>query len=552
MALSTTTNRITYTGDASTTIFPYDFRIFANTDLVVTRVVIATGVKTVQTITTQYMVSGAGNATGGNVTMLSAPPATDELVIERSVPYTPGVDLVDNEVEPAETSEDALDKLTMLAQQNLDLIDRSVRLDINQDPDVVSPVLPAPEADKIIGWNDDGTALVNLTFDEAASGDAVAAAAAAAVSEANAANSESAAATSATSASNSATTAQSAAVSASASAASATTSAAEAAASAALISLPLPMSSGGSGGELTAVAGGVIYSTASTMAVTAAGTTGYPLLSKGAAAPAFGQLDLTVGVTGVLPAANGGSGGVTAIANGGTGATTAAGARTNLGLGSLAVLSSVAEGNLNSSSVSQSKLKTSIASYSTLSDGFVHQTLTGGTYSFYPQWKTDGSTLADLDIHIAKAHTPNPTTYVTSVTWASNGTVLIYLQNRYVTASGIDTWIFLMVDKITGKKISVSCAKDHPSYGNGGDPDKLSHPFGSYDKDKCDVVLVDKKTCDELEKEEDIVKCINESYEIGEDSKYIPLHSGKFLDEEPVLIDRIPDYIKVKKLIKRR
>lgn len=41
----------------------------------------------------------------------------------------------------------------------------------------------------------------------------------------------------------------------------------------------------------------------------APGTSGYPLLSAGAAAnPAFGQLNLTVGATGVLPVANGGTG----------------------------------------------------------------------------------------------------------------------------------------------------------------------------------------------------------------------------------------------------
>lgn len=41
----------------------------------------------------------------------------------------------------------------------------------------------------------------------------------------------------------------------------------------------------------------------------APGTTGYPLLSTGAAGdPAFGQLDLTVGVTGILPTPNGGTG----------------------------------------------------------------------------------------------------------------------------------------------------------------------------------------------------------------------------------------------------
>ena len=52
------------------------------------------------------------------------------------------------------------------------------------------------------------------------------------------------------------------------------------------------------------------------------GTTGYPLLSNGAAAnPSFGQLSLTAGVTGTLPIANGGTG----ITSFGTGVQTALG-----------------------------------------------------------------------------------------------------------------------------------------------------------------------------------------------------------------------------------
>ena len=50
------------------------------------------------------------------------------------------------------------------------------------------------------------------------------------------------------------------------------------------------------------------------VAFAAPGTTGYPLLSAGAASnPAFGQLSLTAGVTGTLPVANGGTGTATAF-----------------------------------------------------------------------------------------------------------------------------------------------------------------------------------------------------------------------------------------------
>ena len=53
------------------------------------------------------------------------------------------------------------------------------------------------------------------------------------------------------------------------------------------------------------------------VAFAAPSTTGYPLLSTGAASnPAFGQLSLTAGVTGTLPVANGGTGTATAFTTG--------------------------------------------------------------------------------------------------------------------------------------------------------------------------------------------------------------------------------------------
>lgn len=47
---------------------------------------------------------------------------------------------------------------------------------------------------------------------------------------------------------------------------------------------------GGTNANLTAIAGGVVYSGASAFAITAAGTTGQPLVSNGASAPAFGTI----------------------------------------------------------------------------------------------------------------------------------------------------------------------------------------------------------------------------------------------------------------------
>lgn len=97
------------------------------------------------------------------------------------------------------------------------------------------------------------------------------------------------------------------------------------------------------------------------------------------------------------------------VANGGTAATTAAGARTNLGLGSFAVMSapntianvlsdhtqeahnalSITPGN---TTVGTSQLKTSTGevSFTATSSQGQHLTLPGGSYGFYPQIKTSG------------------------------------------------------------------------------------------------------------------------------------------------------------------
>ena len=67
MTISTTVIKNSYSGTGSQDVFPYSFKIAADADI---QVIIrsATGTETVKTITTHYTVSGAGNATGGNVT----------------------------------------------------------------------------------------------------------------------------------------------------------------------------------------------------------------------------------------------------------------------------------------------------------------------------------------------------------------------------------------------------------------------------------------------------------------------------------------------------
>ena len=146
--VSSTDNKIIYTGDGTTTVFPYNFKIFANTDLVVTLVVIASGAETVQTITTDYTVSGVGVSAGGNVTMVTAPPSTDQLIIQRVLPLTQGTDLVDNTSFSLEVLEEGFDRDIMIAQQQQEQLDRSI---IQSVTETTTIVFPSPVAEKAIG-----------------------------------------------------------------------------------------------------------------------------------------------------------------------------------------------------------------------------------------------------------------------------------------------------------------------------------------------------------------------------------------------------------------
>jgi len=129
MTISSTTVKNSYSGNASTTVFAYTFKIFANTDL---QVIIrsSTGTETVKTLTTHYTVSGVGDASGGNVTFTSGntPASGETVVIRRAVPQTQAIDYIANDPFPAESHEEGLDRATMTIQQMQEELDRSFKV----------------------------------------------------------------------------------------------------------------------------------------------------------------------------------------------------------------------------------------------------------------------------------------------------------------------------------------------------------------------------------------------------------------------------------------
>ena len=126
MTVSSTTTKVSYSGDGSTTVFAYSFKIFADADLrVIERA--SDGTETVKSLTTHYTVSGAGTDSGGNVTFGTAPASGVTVIIKRNLTLTQGTDYVANDPFPAESHEQALDRLTFIAQGIQEELDRTIK-----------------------------------------------------------------------------------------------------------------------------------------------------------------------------------------------------------------------------------------------------------------------------------------------------------------------------------------------------------------------------------------------------------------------------------------
>ena len=156
MTISTTIIKVSYSGNGTQTVFPYTFKISAEADIqVIIRA--SNGTETVKTLTTDYSVSGVGSASGGNVTMVTAPSATETIVIRRETTQTQTVDLVENDPFTAETVEGAFDKSVAIAQELQEEVDRSIKLSrTNTMTSTEFTVDAATRANKVLAFDSAG------------------------------------------------------------------------------------------------------------------------------------------------------------------------------------------------------------------------------------------------------------------------------------------------------------------------------------------------------------------------------------------------------------
>ena len=142
MTVSSTTNTNSYTGNGTNHSFAYGFKIFASADIEV--IVRSTaGVETTKTLNTHYIVTNAGTDSGGNVlfkfntgtssdahysTTDYRPASGETVLLRRNLTLTQGTDYIENDTFASTSHENALDRLTFIAQALQEESDRSLKI----------------------------------------------------------------------------------------------------------------------------------------------------------------------------------------------------------------------------------------------------------------------------------------------------------------------------------------------------------------------------------------------------------------------------------------
>jgi len=157
--VSVSDNRIQYLCDGTETTYAYDFLVYEDDDLTVTYGTRAS-TPTALVLNTDYTVTGAGDASGGDVELTAGSTCPDGsyLTITRDVELTQDTDYVDGQAFSAESLETLADKLTLIQQDQQEKIDRSAKVPQSYNSSSVTTMDIPVSAGRVWGWNSAGTA----------------------------------------------------------------------------------------------------------------------------------------------------------------------------------------------------------------------------------------------------------------------------------------------------------------------------------------------------------------------------------------------------------
>lgn len=152
MTVAVSTGPWSYTGDGATTgPYAFDSKIFQDSELLV----YLDGV--LQTLTTHYTVTGAGDADGGYVTFVTAPAASAAVLITRNVTISQPTRYPEGGAFPSSAHEQGMDRNVIVIQQLQEALGRAVQMAVTSA--LSNIVFPDPGAGELIRWNAGGTAL---------------------------------------------------------------------------------------------------------------------------------------------------------------------------------------------------------------------------------------------------------------------------------------------------------------------------------------------------------------------------------------------------------
>lgn len=166
MTISSTTRKAgPFIGAGTTTIFPFAFKVFAATDILLTRLNVSTGIETALILNTDYTVAlnadQNGNP-GGAITLVAGALATGfNLTLTSSIQNLQPIDLTNQGGFYPGVLNDGFDRSTIVAQQQNEVIARSIKVPVSDANAVVELPVAALRANKAIVFDAQGNAGVS-------------------------------------------------------------------------------------------------------------------------------------------------------------------------------------------------------------------------------------------------------------------------------------------------------------------------------------------------------------------------------------------------------
>ena len=165
MTISSTNRKAgPFIGNDSASVFPFAFSVFSAADVYAVQLNTVTSVETPLALGADYTVTLNADQSanpGGTLTLTAGPLAAGfTLTLTTAVTPLQLTDLTNQGGFYPRVITRAFDKLTVLAQQILERLGRSLTLPLSTSANV-STALPVPEANKALVWNSTATALAN-------------------------------------------------------------------------------------------------------------------------------------------------------------------------------------------------------------------------------------------------------------------------------------------------------------------------------------------------------------------------------------------------------